>query len=347
MNANHDGVPALFVGVDIAARSFAACLLTASQERIGLLTLERSNDGYQQLADRLDQTRLEPSRILVVVEATGAYWMGIVYFLHRAGFTVSLVNPYRVRRYADSQGLDNKTDPMDAALLAAYGLANHSMLRLWHEPPIIYERVYQLLNERYWLTQIKVQDKNRSYAREQRIMKMESVEGRSQELRKLVKRQIDQIEREVIRLMKQDTEWADSARRLQSINGVAELTAAWVLCTTQNFEFFDSPQQVVKYAGLAPRVFESGESIRKRKGLGRHGHRLLRQALFMGALNAIRYNVRLKQVYERMVRQGKPKKLALLAVARRLLELCFIVVKNQTYYDPKRNLPPEMEQSHP
>lgn len=266
MNENHDGMPALFVGVDIAARSFAACLLTASQERIGLLTLERSDAGYNQLADRLDQTRLERSRIFVVVEATGAYWTGVVFFLHRAGFTVSLVNPYRVRRYADSQGVDNKTDPIDAEMLAAYGLANHLKLRIWREPPIIYEHIYQLLTERYWLTQIKVQCKNRGYARSQRILVMESVEDRNQELRKLVQRQIDRIEREVIRLMQQDMEWADSAQRLQSIDGVGALTAAWVLCATQNFELFDSSEQVVKYAGLAPRIFESGESIHKRKG---------------------------------------------------------------------------------
>lgn len=343
MNEHHGIVPALVVGIDIAARSFTAYLTTATQKRIGLLTLKQNEAGYQQLTDKLEQTGIERSRIFVVVEATGAYWMGIVYFLHRAGFTVSLVNPYRVRRYADSQGLDNKTDPMDAAVLAAYGLVNYWTLRLWREPSLIYEQIYQLLNERYWLTRIKIQGKNRGYARGQRILKMESVESRTHELRKLLQCQIDRIEREIIRLMQQDTEWAESAQRLQSIDGVGALTAAWVLCATQNFEFFKSAKQVVKYAGLAPRVFESGESIRKRKGLGRHGHSLLRQALFMGAMNAIRYNVRLKQIYERMVRQGKPKKLALLAVARRLLELCFIVVKNQTYYDPKRNLPPDME----
>lgn len=332
--------PALSVGIDIAARSVTACLLTPARVKQAVLTVEQNEIGFKQLAQRLDTTGLERQHIFVVVEATGVYWTGIVYFLHRAGFPVSLANPYRVRRYADSQSLDSKTDPLDAYVLAEYGLTNYRRLRVWHEPPLIYEHIYQLLHERYWLSSLRAQGKNRAYARRQRITAINSVERRTQEFNRVVRRQADQIEREIIRLMQQDTQWAASAQRLQSIPGIGALTAAWILCATQNFEFFDTAEQVVKYAGLAPRLFESGESIRKQRGLGPHGHARLRQALFMGALNAIRYNARLKYFYERLVARGKPKKVAVLAVARKLLVIGYALVKHETTYDPERQHPP-------
>lgn len=334
--------PALCVGIDIAARSVTACLLTPAHVKLAVLTVEQNEIGFKQLTQRLDATGIERQHIFVVVEATGVYWTGpVYYFLHRAGFSISLANPYRVRRYADSQSLDSKTDPLDAYVLAEYGLANYRRLRVWHEPPLIYEHIFQLLHERYWLSSLRAQGKNRAYARRQRIAAISSVERRMQEFNRMVRRQADQIEREIIRLMQQDTQWAASAQRLQSIPGVGALTAAWILCATQNFEFFDTAEQVVKYAGLAPRLFESGESIHKQRGLGPHGHARLRQALFMGALNAIRYNARLKHFYERLVARGKPKKVAVLAVARKLLVIGYALVKQETTYDPARQLPPK------
>ena len=119
---------------------------------------------------------------------------------------------------------------------------------------------------------------------------------------------------------------------LVSINGIGERTAWSILAYIGDINFFSNAKQIASYAGLTPKIIQSGTSIDK-SSLSKLGHKRLRKSLYMPALVAIRYNPILKAVYERLVNNGKPKKVAIVAVMRKLLILSYGVLKSEKPFD--------------
>ena len=117
-----------------------------------------------------------------------------------------------------------------------------------------------------------------------------------------------------------------------SIDGIGERTAWSILAYIGDINFFSNAQQIASYAGLTPKIIQSGTSINK-SSLSKLGHKRLRKSLYMPALVAIRFNPVLKGVYERLVAKGKPKKVAIVAVMRKLLIISYGVLKSEKAFD--------------
>ena len=113
---------------------------------------------------------------------------------------------------------------------------------------------------------------------------------------------------------------------------MGERTAWSILAYIGDIEFFSNSKQIASYAGLTPKIIQSGTSI-NRSSLSKLGHKRLRKSLYMPALVAIRHNSSLKAVYDRLVNNGKPKKVAIVAVMRKLLILSYGVLKSKKRYD--------------
>ena len=153
-------------------------------------------------------------------------------------------------------------------------------------------------------------------------------------------RQIKAVERELAEVIATDEAWTASIVRLQSIPGVGLITAAWLIVATGNFTACASVEVATAYMGLAPHPWQSGSSVRGRTHIGHSGNARVRQALYMAAVSAVRCNPILRTFYARLKAAGKPTKVALCAVARKLLHLAWALVTKQQSFDPEYGQPP-------
>jgi transposase len=146
--------------------------------------------------------------------------------------------------------------------------------------------------------------------------------------------EIDALDRELADLLAGNHSWAMAARRLLTIPGVGLITAAWILVATHCFAYCDTPEQVAAYAGLVPYCRQSGTSRRGHRPVGRGGHASLRKTLYMAAASAARFNPCVRPLYDRLVARGKPKKVARVAAARKLLHIAWALVVKERDFDP-------------
>ncbi len=327
----------LFVGVDIAASSATAAWQVAGGRPTRAITLPQTTDGYASLQEQLLATGFPAHTILVVLEATGTYWMSLATTFHQAGFAISVINPAQAHDFAKALLKRSKTDAIDAQTLAELGARLQPAA--WTPPPTVYTEVQQRLMQREALVQLRQQVRNQLHALTQQPVVIASVRTRMLTLLETFHHQIDEVEQELAEALKQDASWAAAAARLQTITGVGLVTTSWLLSSTLAFTLCPSPQAATSYAGLAPNERSSGTSVRGRASIGHSGNSGLRRALYLATLSGIRYNPVLKTFYERLRAAGKPAKVARCAVARKLLHIAWAVVVKQQDFDPNYQQP--------
>lgn len=324
-----------FVGIDIAAATFTVAWLVNGLWHQA--TFEQRRPEYGRLVHQLRQ--IAPlERILVVMEATGTYWLALAWFLHEAGMAVSVINPAHARLFARLEGQHAKTDPIDAQLLADFARQRQPVP--WTPPPAIGEQLQQRLSQREDLLGIQTQEKNRLHALRQNPHAEASLLERLERHIAYLQTEIDTLERELAALVTGEHPWAAAARRLLTIPGVGVITAAWILAATHCFAYCDTPDQATAFAGLVPYRRESGTTRRGYRPVGRGGHAALRTALYMASLSASRVNPGVKPLYDRLLARGKPHKVARVACARKLLHIAWAVVVKEREFDPSFAIQP-------
>jgi transposase len=322
----------LFVGVDIAATTATVAWGQQVQRLSSPFTLQQTPAAWQSLVDKLRVLSPDPSLCLIVMEATGTYWMQMALYLYKAGFVLSVINPIQSRYFARLQLQHTKTDEIDARLLAHLGMVMKPAL--WTPPPAIYDELQQRLAYRDDCVAMRVQERNRLHALLYHSTIVPTIQQRLELHIQYLTQQIKDLDREIDRLLNSPHAWAASALYLQSIPGIGANTAAWILTATLNFTSCDSPEEVTAFAGLAPHLRQSGSSLHSKRSIGHGGHQRLRQALYMAALPALRFNPIIRTFYHRLVTHGKPKQVALCAAARKLLHIAWAVVTKQSLFDP-------------
>ncbi|GAB5492116.1 MAG: IS110-like element IS621 family transposase [Phototrophicaceae bacterium] len=327
----NDAAYTCFVGIDIAADTFSMAWRTADATCKKAMTCKQTPSGFRALVRNLPKSHVV-EHTLILMEATSTYWIPLATHLYDLGYAVCVVNPLRAHGFARTMLQRSKTDTIDARMLAQ--MAEKFRFDLWSPPPQIYEELRQRLDQRAHLVHIRTQEKNRLHALKRRQPAISAVLKRTKDFITYLDKQIAEIDKEIKQVLHTDEAWATSATCLMSIPGIGKTLTAMLLVTTLNFTTCTSAKQLVSYAGLAPREFQSGKSIHRRPYIGHAGNTNLRRMLYMGAMSAIRHNMPLKAFYERLLANGKHKKVALCAVARKLLCMAFGVVKHQTNFDP-------------
>ena len=143
----------LFVGIDIAAKTFTATWRSRTTDLVKPFTLPQTPEGFQRLMQQLATMKVAAQQTLVVLEATGSYWIALAVALHEAGYQVSVVNPTHLHNYAKSLPRRSKTDPRDAALLAQFALERQPAV--WTPPPTVYHELRQRLVARDGLLEMR------------------------------------------------------------------------------------------------------------------------------------------------------------------------------------------------
>ena len=321
----------LYVGIDVAADTFTAAWLAPGGSPPAPFSGEQTPAGFSALQRRLQAMTAQPAATLVVLEATGNYWVALAVALHEAGYRVAVVNPRQAHHFAKAQLRRAKTDALDARDLAQLAAALRPAP--WTPPPAVYHEVRQRLVARDGLLAMRTQARNQRHALLQWPVVVEGVRQHLDELIADLDQRVATLEREIAAVLK-DGAWAQSLACLTSAPGIGLVTAAWLLVSTLNFTLCAGPDALTAYAGLAPVPRESGRSVRRRAAIGHDGNGRLRTALYMATLSAARYNPAIRAFYQRLRAAGKPMKVARCAAARKLLHQAWALGSKLQRFDP-------------
>jgi len=282
-----------------------------------------NREGFSKLCSKINDTGL------VVMEATGPYYMPLAFYLVEKGFEVSVVNPLVIKRFCQMKLVRAKTDKKDAYMIALYGETEKP--QIWHAPSKVILGIQQL--ETY-LDGLK---KRRTMVSNQ-LHSFMHTGMLSKELRKDLEDELEEYdqkiagkEREIEGLI--EKEHKNLAANLSSIPGIGPRSASLLIVSTNGFEDFLNYKQVSSYLGTAPRIFESGSSVRGRSCICKMGMSQLRKTLFMAAKSAILYNKQCKALYSRLREAGKPYKVAMIAVVNKLIKQAFAIAKSGIRYE--------------
>jgi transposase len=257
----------------------------------------------------------------VVCEATGGYERAVVAALHAAKVPISVLNPARVRHFARATGQRAKTDDIDAAVLSAYGQA------LQPKPTAPRTEQEQQLAE---LVRRRVQVLEILVAQRQQVERLTvpALRRQAQSLVRRLERDVAHIEAQLQALRTQAATLNARVQKLEAITGVGAITALGVLAELPELGTLNR-RQAAALAGLAPHPRESGQWHGRRSIGG--GRAPVRRALYMAALVAAHANHHLKEFYQRLRATGKPAKVALTAVMRKLIVLMNHILKNPNF----------------
>jgi transposase len=270
----------------------------------------------------------------VVLEATGVYHLNLVYLLEEHNIDVTILNPLSLKGFSTSYLLTTKTDAVDASLLLR--LAQERKPVATKIPKAEWQQKKQLLTE-WEHTQKQFQrEKNRLHAfsswTQSSPIAIQLVEERIE----LLEKQLLQIEEMLTSLSNfmGDEEFEKQVELASTIKGIGKKTAMFVLMVSHSLEYFNSPKELAKFLGLTPTIHQSGR-FKKKGRISKKGNPYIRGLLYCCARSAKRFNPQCKELYEKLRKKGKPYKVAMIAVAHKLVRQLFAVVKNQTPYQPQ------------
>ena len=312
-----------FFGIDIAKQKFD--LAWFSDEKIKKTKVFSNNEaGYAELLEWIKKQRLGDKDCHFAMEATSQYYEPVALLLSDAGHSVSVVNPAQIKAFGEAIMNRQKTDRADAALIARF--CKTMKPGLWQAPPREVRELQRLLARLEAVQSMHVQEQNRRY--ESQGVALESIERviatLGDEIKHLQKRIRDHIDHHPD-LHEQD-------ELLQSIPGVGSGVSSYAIAWLRA-ERFDDARQAVAFVGLSPRHHESGDSVHGKSRLCKVGHARLRKILYWPAMAAIRYNAAAAELSGRVVAAGKNKKVAIIAVMRKLVHWMVGVIKSGKPFD--------------
>ena len=274
----------------------------------------------------------EAKAVHVCLEATGLYYELVADFLHEKGATVSVVNPARISAYAASQLSRNKTDRLDAAVIADFCRTQQPVA--WTPPDPAWRHLRALARHLYDLQTDLQRQRNRLHARQRAVDPVTPVVQNLEAQIALLQQQIQQIKDDMNAHVEQHPHLKHERDLIASIPGIGDLTANKLLAEFRDITAFDGVRQLVAFAGLNPQHHQSGTSIHRPTTISKMGAPSIRAALYMPAVAAKSCNPILQPFAERLAARGKCPMEIVVAVMRKLLHLIYGILKSGQPFDP-------------
>jgi len=264
-----------------------------------------------------------------VMEVTGSYYQKLATWLFSKSISVSVVNPLSVKRFIQMRLKTSKTDKSDARMIRIYG--EYENPKLWQPPSQYIIEANELHKLIELLLKQRTALKNKLHGLKSKgILTSAVVTSVRRQIRNLNK-EVSSLEVKLENLIKECQ--ADLLTRLCSIPGIGKRTAIFLIVLTQGFERFENSRQLISYFGLNPTIHQSGSSIRGSSRISKTGNNHIRNLLFMCSFTACEHNKSCRDIYQRIIAKGKSKKLALIAVANKLLKQSLAIAKSGLLYD--------------
>lgn len=311
------------VGIDVSKKKFDVALL--SQSKFKHKKFSNDNVGFKSLVEWLEQ--LDALSAHICMEATGVYGEALSEYLYEADCKVSVVNPARVKGFAQSELLRSKTDRIDAGLIARFC---HAMQPpVWTPQPREIRELRDLVRRLEALQGMHQQERNRletasEIVATQLLRHIDYLIAEIREIKRLINQHIDN-----------HPDLRNRKRLLESIPGIGEATISVILAEFGDVTQFKNAKALAAFMGVAPRIRQSGSSLRPRGMMSKTGRSKLRKAFFMPALVALRHNSVIREMKVRLAKAGKSKMAIVGAAMRKLVHLIYGVLKSGLPFNEK------------
>lgn len=332
MNESAAAIEAV-VGIDVAKKKLDLFLLKGGKGKSKVF--DNTPAGHREIERWLAERGCTAAHSHLCLEATGPYSEAVASALVTGGWRVSVVNPARIKGYAQSELAGNKTDRADAALLARFCASMRPSL--WEPPSLALRELRAWVDRLQALKAMRQQELNRIEALQ--ASEHSELSAHIEAHVAWLDEQIGQLERDIDDHIDRHPELKEHAQLITSIPGLGRTTAAKVLAYAGDIRRFDSAKALAAFIGLSPRNRLSGTSVRGRTMMSRTGHKALRHALYMPGLVARRHNAVLKAFGDRLASSGLAPKAVIGAVMRKLAHFIYGVIKSGKPFDVKRAMP--------
>lgn len=312
------------LGIDVAKETLDVALSDGFHLKYDQFS--NSLKGHEELTLWLRKHSI--TTVHICLEATGQYGDRVAEYLYCQGYPVSVVNPARIKHYANRKLRRNKTDKADAQLIAEYCIRERPAF--WTPPPASFKDLQALVRHLDDLQNDFRQESNRLQSGVHTpfvVNNLASICG-------FLDEQIKQTKKAIQDHIDQHEELKRMQDLIVTIPGIGKLTAAKILGEIRNILDFQSARQLAAYAGLTPRNFLSGTSVHKKSRLSKTGNSNLRKALYMPAVVSRRCNPIIHSFCDRLMQSGLRPMEVIGAAMRKLLHLVFGVLKSGRPFDP-------------
>lgn len=313
------------LGVDIAKASFDVALLGGAQPYQG--HFENSPAGFTKLDRWLEKRKVAGA--MVCMEASGRYWEALAEHLTDGGHTVSVVNPKVVKKHSEVLMQRNKSDRQDALTIADYCWRHHP--KPWKPPSVAHRELQALVRH----VQTLKEDRTREINRKESGIRSPAVLAAIEAHIAFLNTQIARLEQQINEHIDQHPDLKRDKALLTSIPGIGDTTAAVFMAEVPDIQRFHNADEVAAFAGLTPGQRHSGSSLHSNGKLVKWGNGHMRAALYMPALSAHRWNPIIATLHKRLSERGKSKMTVVVAVMRKLIHLCYGVLKTATPFDAR------------
>lgn len=266
-----------------------------------------------------------------VMEATGVYHQNFAYYLEEKGYDLSIVLPNKISNYMRTLDIKTITDKTASQAITRFGLERK--LDSWKRPRKCYKQLQQLTRERDQIVDERAIVKNQIHAENVEAEANKRSLKRMKSRIKFLNSQEKEIKEDIAKIVNADPDLKKDVDNLCTIPGVSILTATIVLGETNGFELIRNKKQLTSYAGLDVKEKLSGTSVKGKPRISKKGNRHLRKSMHFPSLSSVKYNKNHKELYARLVAKSGIKMKALMAIQRKLLELMYVIYKNNTPFN--------------
>jgi transposase len=305
-----------FVGIDVSKKTLDICILPQQE------CFQVENKSFKSLCKRLKAF----SPTLIVMETTGGYEQALYEALNKAGFRVSRENAVNLYHHRRSRGKRAKTDGIDAETIAHYAQCHSDSIRDKEPLDKTQDRLRQLLHRRADLVKSQTAEKNRLQA----PVVDSVIVGSVKRTLTFLEKEIAKVGESIEELITQQTSFHAKKQLLTTVTGIGDTIASSFLAWLPELGIF-THKQLAALVGVAPYHHESGQYHGKRRIQGGRG--AVRSALYLATLSAVRWNPLLKDFYQALLERGKPKKVALIACAHKLLRIINAMIRKQAPFE--------------
>jgi transposase len=282
--------------------------------------------GVRNMCD-WSQSSAGDGEVRLCMESTGVYGYRVAVMCRQLDVEVSVINPAQIKAFSQAQLRRTKTDQVDAEVIRCFAESQHPAP--WQPPRKAVSQLYWLISELDALGEIRRQLENRKHSRQLVPDLPKEALLASRKVLQSVSRQIDSLQKRIEGLVANDAEMNQRVQLLCTIPGIQQATATRLIAYGKDHWDTHTARQLTAHAGLAPRHRQSGSSIRGKSRLAKQGDKRLRRVLYMPTVCAIVHNPYVRAVYQRLVANGKPKMLALLAGMRKLIVLIRAILRTK------------------
>ncbi len=317
-----DSIAVTCLGLDVSKAKIDCALLL--NNKVKSKVVSNNPDGFRTLITWL--TKQGVSRVHACCEATGTYSDAISSFLHEQGYTVSVVNPAQIAAYANSQLSRAKTDAVDARLIARF--CEREQPAPWTPPPVEERLLLALLRDLQTLQTMHRAESNRLECAHP------SVRERIERHLKFLTREIEKLKKKIEKHIDHHDHLRGRRDLLDSVPGLGESTIPWLIAYLGDGRRFNVSKRATAFFGLCPKPHQSGSSVRGRASIAKTGHADMRYVMYMPAVVAYSRCKVFAPFVKRLKDSGKPPKVIIVAIMRKLLAIAQAILKSGKPFDP-------------